>query len=86
MPTSFALLLAAAQHHKIRNECHPLKHDGERHKEADRTPHGAEIPVIAQTVVAAREQVAGYTIQFRIDRGAAPVQAVGVAIRDAGGL
>lgn len=46
LPSAFPLLFAASKNHNVRYQRHTLPNYGERHQEADRAPHGAEIAVI----------------------------------------
>lgn len=86
MPPGLALVLAASQHHEVRDEGHALEHDGEGHEKPDGAPHGAKVAALALTVVAARERVAIIGIVLVGKGGAAAVETIGVAVLDAGGL
>lgn len=74
-PTVLAEPLSATEDDHVGNDTHSLQHNGERHEESDRAPHGAEISVVAMAVFALREALTGIG-----EGGAAAVEAVGVVV------
>lgn len=80
LPTRFPFLLATNQNDNIRDYRHALQDDCERHEEADRAPHGAEVTV-AMAVFFVREVLA-----FACERGTTAVETVSVVDSFAAGL
>lgn len=77
-PTVLTEPLPTREYDQIGNDAHAFEHDGKGHQEPDGPPHGTEVSVLALTILALREALAGIG-----EGGAALVEAVGVAV---GGL
>lgn len=74
-PAVLAEPLPTREYDQIGNDAHALEHDGKGHQEPDGPPHGTEVPVLAMTIFALREALAGIG-----EGGAALVEAVRVAV------
>ena len=73
-------MLSASQDHDVGDQRHALEDNGERHEEANRAPHGAEVAVV-MAVLGMREVVAG------VGEGrTAAMESVGVVYGFANGL
>jgi hypothetical protein len=77
-PPILAQPFPTPENNHVGDYAHSFQHHGKGHQEPDRAPHGTEIPVVAMTVVALGETLAGIG-----ERGAALMETVGVVV---GGL